>query len=113
MASNSFNYNQLNLVARDAAAVEIIQKALVKNLETLKTNVSVNGEAFKKVVSVANEVWSGADKDLFIKNLTSSANEFTSTISTTLDNLKRYLPQDVKDFNTLQSSTTQIANKKY
>ena len=111
--ANSFNYNQLNIVGRNRSSIEFIQRALLNELENLKKDVSTSGTAFKNVVNVANEVWEGDDKQQFIKNLTASANEFTANIDVMIANIKKYIPQDLADFDALQSETTAIANKKY
>ena len=113
MASSSFNYQQLNLVARDAEAVAEIQKYLITKLETYRDNLSPTSQAFKNVVNTANEVWAGADKDAFIKNLTASATSSSETLNVLITNVKKYLPADLSSFNTLQQQTTKIASTKY
>ena len=112
MATN-FNYNQLNIVGRDRSSIEFIQNALLNELVRLRDKVSVSSTSFKNVVNIANEVWAGEDKDLFITNMTASANEFASSIDVMIENIKKYLPQDLADFEALQNSTKVIANKKY
>ena len=108
----SFNYQQLNLVARDADAVAVLQKDLIAMLEKFQKNFDPSSAEFKNVVNTANEVWSGADKDAFIKNLTASATESSESLKALITNLKKYLPQDLTNFNTLQQQTTKIAQTK-
>lgn len=104
----AFNYNQLNLVARDRSSVEFWITALTKELNSLRDRVSVNSEAFKNVVKIANEVWEGEDKELFIKALTASAKEYTTSIEVVRDNIKKYLEQDLKDFEYVQRVSKSI-----
>lgn len=109
----NFNYNQLNVVGRDKDSVVLYRNVLTKELTNLKDKVSPESAAFKKVVQVANEVWSGDDKDLFIKNLTASATEFAGSIDLVKMNIVRYFGQDLSDFDQLQKATTNISSKKY
>lgn len=109
--ASSFNYNQLNVIGRDRQSVEFWQKALTRELDRLRSEVDVTGPKFKNVVNVANEVWAGEDKELFIKNLTASANEFSNSIATLRENINKYLQQDLSAFDSLQASTRSIATK--
>lgn len=111
-SGGGFNYNQLtNVIGRDASAINNIQNVLLKELESLKTKVSTSGTQFKAVVNTAEEVWAGTDKDQFIQNVTSSAEEFTAALDTLIANIKKYLPQDVADFNALQTATAKMTTK--
>ena len=109
--ATSFNYNQLNIVGRDRESIQWYQDVLTKELERLRSQVDVTSPKFKNVVNVANEVWSGEDKELFIKNLTASANEFSSSIATISENIKKYFQQDLTSFESLQNATKNIANQ--
>lgn len=109
----SFNYNQLNVVGRDKDSIMWLCDALRKELLSLQSKVSTSSDAFKKVVQVANEVWSGDDKELFIKNLTASATEFEEKIHNLQFNIIKYFSKDLGEFNQLQKSTTNISNKKF
>lgn len=106
----SFNYNQLNIVGRDKDDIIFIKNALINELESLKKDIGTDSSSFKNVINVANEVWSGSDKDLFIKNLRASATEFYNSIDTIESNIKKYIDQDLASFDSLQSSTKKIAS---
>lgn len=112
MASSSFNYQQLNSVARDPVAVDILKKDFLAVLEKFQSNIDPSSAAFKNVVNTANEVWAGADKDTFIKNLKASASTSSEQIKVLINDIKKYLPADVKEFESLQAQTNRIASQK-
>lgn len=109
--ATSFNYNQLNVIGRDRQSIEFWQRAFKSHLESLRDKVDVSGKEFKNVVNVANEVWAGDDKEQFIKNLTASANEFSSAITVLIANIDKYFQQDLSSFDTLQKTTKGMATK--
>ena len=109
----AFNYNQLNIVGRDRQSIEWIKNVLIHELENLRDKVSVKGESFKNVINTANDVWEGADKDQFVKNITASANEYSANIDVMISNLKKYIDQDLKDFDSMQKNAKNIANQRY
>lgn len=106
----AFNYNQLNVVGRDRQSVEFWVTNLTKELNSLRDKVSIDSQAFKNVVNTANEVWEGEDKEIFIKNLTACAKEFSTSIETVRDNIKKYFEQDLKDFEYVQKVSKTVVN---
>ena len=111
MAAASFDYNQLSIVGRDESSIKFIQDALMKELKNLRDKADVNGANFKAVISTANTVWAGADKDAFVKNLTAFAQQYVNDIDTVRANVQKYLTNDVTDFKSMQSKSLNITSK--
>ncbi len=107
-----FDYNQLNIVGRDRSSTEFIQKSLIGMLERLRDKVKVDGQEFKNVVTIADQVWSGADKELFINNLKAVALERVQVINALITDLRKYINADLDQFSNLQKNAQRVVSTK-
>ena len=106
-----FNYTQLNIVGRDEVKIKAIVDAINALLDKFISRADVNGKNFQNIVKTADEVWSGDDKEAFVKNFKDKSKKYVSDLKQFKSNLIKYTTQDINDFNSLQKKTTGITTK--